>query len=442
MGEWYQSNAKMTRREEDWLESELDRLEEEGKIYKTRSKYNSGVILVPKGDQFRLCINYKKYNEHIVNIPKTIPNLLNNLQRTRGFTWFQKLDLEAAYWRLKTGKEIQSRLAFTDHKGVQYTWNVMPFGVADAPALFNSYMGNVLDGLNGVIYYFDDILIMGNTPEEVKTITQEVMKRLKENNLKINWKKSTSEPVQDLEYLGYQLNKGKLLIPDDKKDQIVKALLKVKNKKTAQKALGKLLHYRMLLPNQDVIKKDIGEIIKGNRETLSKSGKEWVVKLANITQWISNASVQEGIILRTDASDVGWAGALIEEDESVIARASGLFNPQEALFSTAEREMLAIVKTVKSLRGIIDGNGVHLQTDNQTVEKILKNDLNPESRRLQRLTMKIREALKMIKISHIKGKDMGAIDAESRKFDKQIAPENFKKWDKSLTWAQVVQKKN
>jgi hypothetical protein len=64
------------------------------------------------------------------------------------------------------------------HKGL-FKVNRLPYGVACARAIFQKIMDLILQGINGVIYYLDDILITGrNTVEHMRNL-EEVLKRLK-----------------------------------------------------------------------------------------------------------------------------------------------------------------------------------------------------------------------------------------------------------------------
>jgi len=42
----------------------------------------------------------------------------------------------------------------------------LPFGVASAPAVFQKLMEQTLQGIQGVVYYLDDLLITGKTPDD------------------------------------------------------------------------------------------------------------------------------------------------------------------------------------------------------------------------------------------------------------------------------------
>ena len=60
----------------------------------------------------------------------------------------------------------KEKTAFACHRGL-FEFNVMPFGLSNAPAVFQELMSIVLNGCNAfAIAYLDDILIFSETFEE------------------------------------------------------------------------------------------------------------------------------------------------------------------------------------------------------------------------------------------------------------------------------------
>ena len=53
----------------------------------------------------------------------------------------------------------------TTHKGL-FKYNCLPFGVTTAPSVFQRVMENLLQGLQYVTVYLDDILVTGSSRAE------------------------------------------------------------------------------------------------------------------------------------------------------------------------------------------------------------------------------------------------------------------------------------
>ena len=83
----------------------------------------------------------------------------------------------------------------------------MPFGLCNAPATFERLMEMVLPGLTWktCLVYLDDIMLMRKTFEEHLSTLQELSRRMKAANLKLNQKKWL--PFQkEVEFLGHTVS--------------------------------------------------------------------------------------------------------------------------------------------------------------------------------------------------------------------------------------------
>ena len=74
--------------------------------------------------------------------------MLDQLGRSK---FFSTLDLAAGYWQVQVHPESREKTAFITHQGL-YEFSVMPFGLKNAPAVFQRLMQRVLMGLELVLY--------------------------------------------------------------------------------------------------------------------------------------------------------------------------------------------------------------------------------------------------------------------------------------------------
>lgn len=122
-----------------------------------------------------------------------------------GGTSFTMLDLSHAYLQLQLADSAREYLVINTHKGLfQYTR--MPFGIKSAPAIFQRTMDNLLQGLDHVGVYIDDILITGKSEEQHLATLNEVLSRLEKAGVRLKQEKCVFM-ADEVTYLGHRLNR-------------------------------------------------------------------------------------------------------------------------------------------------------------------------------------------------------------------------------------------
>ncbi|KAM4064003.1 reverse transcriptase (RNA-dependent DNA polymerase) [Hirsutella rhossiliensis] len=89
-----------------------------------------------------------------------LPLIAETLQNLAKAKWFTKLDVVAAFHKIRMAPGHECKTAFRTRFGL-YEWLVCPFGLSGAPATFQRYMNSVLrEWLDDfVTAYLDDVLI-------------------------------------------------------------------------------------------------------------------------------------------------------------------------------------------------------------------------------------------------------------------------------------------
>ena len=68
----------------------------------------------------------------------------NTLERIAKCRFKTRMDKRSGFWQVDLTRAAQELLAFVTPKGRVFRWKVMPFGVANAPALFHELMNKIL----------------------------------------------------------------------------------------------------------------------------------------------------------------------------------------------------------------------------------------------------------------------------------------------------------
>jgi hypothetical protein len=83
----------------------------------------------------RLVINYKPLNDVLEWIRYPIPNRKDLVSRLSDALIFSKFDMKSGFWQVQIDDHDRYKTAFTTPFG-HYEWNVMPFGLKNAPSEF------------------------------------------------------------------------------------------------------------------------------------------------------------------------------------------------------------------------------------------------------------------------------------------------------------------
>ena len=152
-------------------------------IQPSSSPWASPVILGKKKDgSTRFCIDYRKLNSITHKDAYPIPRIDDTLDTLSGSQWFSTVDLLSGYWQVEVAEEDKPKTAFTTREGL-YEFNVMPFGLCNAPATFQRLMDLVLAGVqwSQCLVYLDDVIIIGRDFEEhmcnLSSVLQKSVKR-------------------------------------------------------------------------------------------------------------------------------------------------------------------------------------------------------------------------------------------------------------------------
>ena len=103
-----------------------------------------------------------------------------------GSKFFTTLELAIGYHQVEVRPEDCEQSAFNTPYGL-FQYNLMPFGLATAPATFMRLMTIVFSGMlySTCLAYLDDIIIFRATFEEHLNRLEQALKRLQTANLKL-----------------------------------------------------------------------------------------------------------------------------------------------------------------------------------------------------------------------------------------------------------------
>ena len=382
------------------IDQELDRLEKAGVLQRvTHSDWAAPIVTVPKRDgQVRVCGDYKVTVNPMLDVDQyPLPRPEDLFASLAGGKYFSTLDLSHAYNQLVLDNDSRKYLTINTHRGL-YQYHRLPFGVASAPSIFQKAMDTILQGMEGVICYLDDILVSGKTEEEHLTNLGKVLQRLQEHGIRAKRAKRTFLKTS-VQYLGHIIDADGLHATEEKLDAIVHAPAP-KNVHELRSFLGLLNYYGRFIPNLSSLLHPLNHLLRHNvtwrwTEACSKAFKCAKQKIVSPNVLVHYDSTRP-IRLAADASAYGL-GAVISHvmddgSERPIAFASRTLQPSERNYAQVEKEALSLVFGVCKFHTYLYGRRFTLVTDHKPLTTILgpKTGVPPiAAARLQRWALKL-----------------------------------------------------
>jgi hypothetical protein len=190
-----------------------------------------------------------------------LPRMDDLMDYLSGAKFFSKIDLKSGYHQIRMREGDEWKASFKTNEGL-YEWLVMPFVLTNAPSTFMRLMNEVLKDFIGkfVIVYLDDILIFSKTEEEHLRHLTLVMRRLQQEKLLINLKKS-SFMKKELIYLGFVISSNELKM-DPEKVKAIKDWLSPRNIFEVRSFHGLASFYRKFIRNFSGISAPMMDTVK------------------------------------------------------------------------------------------------------------------------------------------------------------------------------------
>jgi hypothetical protein len=166
------------------------------------SEWASPLFIIPKNNRtVRFLSNFGEVNKRLIRKPFPIPKISTVLQELEGFTFAMALDLNMGYYTIRLDLEA-SRICTIIFPWGKYSYKRRPMGIAGSPDIFQSKMSELMETLEYVQTYLDDLLCISRSSlEDHLEKQEEVLRRLCGVGLKVNAEKLTFCTLE-IEYLG------------------------------------------------------------------------------------------------------------------------------------------------------------------------------------------------------------------------------------------------
>lgn len=413
------------------LREVIDDLIKKGIARRSKSNYASPMVMVTNDEKSRLCGDYSEVNKQTVPDAYCVRHIQDVNLELYGCKYFSKVDMMKAFNQIPVAKADIHKTAVATPIGL-FEWVRMPFGLMNAAATFQRFVDEILEGIDGVFPYQDDVLAYSKTIEEHYEILEKIFQRFAENGIVINRGKSELCKSK-IAILGFEVSEEGIK-PDPAKLETVENMGKPTTEAQLHTFIGIINYYNRFIPGCSLIlaplyklftkKKKCRKVVVWNEEAdrAFRLAKESLNEIC-----LTHPDYTKEIAVMIDASDFG-IGGVIQQLEGDVWRPIQYFSRKlsdtEKRYSTFGRELLAAFASVKKFRHHLESQDFTLFTDHQAlVAAINKPHLNHqridrEARQLDYLCTFVREG----RAKHIPGKENIVADVLSRTVNSIIFP--------------------
>lgn len=410
---------RLSHSEREKVRETVDELLQNKIIRESTSDYASPILMVKKktGEQ-RLCVDFRALNNKTIKDRFPLPLIEDQISNLSGNAYFTTLDLASGYYQIPMAPGSRHLTAFVTPDG-HYEFLRMPFGLANAPAVFQRMINKILGNrrFEYALAYLDDVLIPSKDVNEMFRRLEEVLKLCREYGLTLKLSKCRFFDTT-VSYLGYEITPQGIQ-PGEAKVSAVKGFPTPGNIHEVRQFLGLTGYFRKFI-------KDYGEIARPLTSLLKKETKwQWSEIENQAFSLLKERLVSRPVLalydpkleteLHTDASSLGVGGILMQwQKDSRVLKPVAYFSrqttPEERHLHSYELETLAVVCSLKKFRVYLLGITFKIFTDCAALRTTLtKRDLIP---RIARWWLQISEF--DFSIEYRPGVQMQHVDALSR----------------------------
>lgn len=376
------------------VNEEISKLMKDGIIRPSRSPYNAPVWVVPKKldssgvKKYRLVIDYRKLNTVTIPDRYPIPEINEVLSNLGSSKYFTVLDLKSGFHQIPLRQCDIEKTAFSVNNG-KYEFTRLPFGLKNAPSIFQRALDDILREHIGVrcYVYIDDIIVFGTSEDEHLKNLELVFKTLEQANMKVQADKCEFLK-ESVEFLGFIVSRNGITT-NPKKVEAINNFPTPRTLKELRSFLGLAGYYRRFIRDYAKLASPLTSLLRNEKGRVSKNVSSKVKidldnnaleafskikkSLTSRDVMLSFPDFDKEFELTTDASQYA-IGAVLAQDGKPITFLSRTLSKTEERYATNEKEMLAIIWSLNSLRNYLYGSKkVKILTDHQPLTFALSN---------------------------------------------------------------------
>jgi len=354
------------------------------------SNFNSPILATPKKsadgarNAWRVCLDFRGPNQLLTSeafANQRMPVLSDVLRHVAGFKYASLLDLKEAYHGMLIAEEDRQKTTFR-FKGRARMFRKWPFGLRPASSQFQAVMTHILEGIEGIVIWVDDIAICtkGTFADHIATV-QEVIRRLTAHNMRLNQDKCHFG-FKKILLLGHFLSGTERSVDPAKAHQLIDWPIP-KTGRDVRRFLGFCNFLRDYVINYSTIAAPL-ETMRQLRGALppnamkpgsaARQAFHALVESINRSPCLSQLDPELPLEVATDASQYGVGAVLYQTTPEgrvkYVAFSSQALHGSQKHYSATKRELLGVIAALRHFDPYLRGQRFTLYTDHAALTSL------------------------------------------------------------------------
>lgn len=417
--------AKARRLDPDKLKAaqeEFADLMEKGICRPSKSNWSSPLHMVkkPNGD-YRPCGDYRALNAKTKSDRYPIAFIGDFTHFLHGKKIFSVIDLRKAFHQIPISEQDVPKTAIITPFGL-FEFVRMTFGLCNAAQTFQRFMHEVLEGLDFVFSYLDDIFVASENETQHEQHLRILFERLSAYGLCVNTEKCVFGKTE-IKFLGHIVTADGIK-PTQEKVDAIKTFPQPTVAKQLKRFIAMINFYRRFLPHAVEPQQKLQALIVGNKRNDNTPivwTNEALEAFTKCKQQLADATLlahpKPGaeLTLFVDASNDAVGAALnqkVDNEYQPLAFYSKKLTDTQRNYSTYDRELTAVYQAVKHFRYMLEARNFCIYTDHKPISFAFKQKSEKTSPRIIRQLDLIAQFTTDIR--HIAGSENVVADSLSR----------------------------